>query len=170
MVIIVRCVDCGVTGTQSWGGPIRRYYDKDDLRNNRCPECEDRWEKKMWDMSKRKRIMRQCRACRKDDFLPTKEWSSDIQGWAYSLCVDKERKIASIEEEVKRLKAKVAAEERDIRRTLKPLRKVWLEVGIEKLDNHEGVMVKALLDSGATGIFVDKKFVEEHGFRLEKLD
>jgi len=84
--------------------------------------------------------------------------------------VDRERKIANIEREIKRLKAKVAAGERDVRRTLKPLREVWLEVGIEKLDNHEGVMVKALLDSGAMGIFVDKKFVEEHGFRLEKLD
>ena len=45
-----------------------------------------------------------------------------------------------------------------------------MEVGIEKLDNHEGVMVKALLDSGAMGIFVDKKFMEEHSFKLEKLD
>jgi len=84
--------------------------------------------------------------------------------------VERERKIASIEEELKRLKAKVAAGERDVRRTLKPLKEVWLEVGIEKLDNHEGVTVKALLDSGAMGIFVDKKFIEEHGFRLEKLD
>ena len=92
--------------------------------------------------------------------MPTKEWSLDVQGWACSLCVEKERKIASIKEELKRLKAKVAAGERDIRRMLKPLREVWLEVGIEKLDNHEGVTVKALLDSGATGIFVDKKFVE----------
>jgi len=124
----------------------------------------------MWDVSRGKRMMRQCQACRKNDSLPTKEWSSDVQGWACSLCVDRERKIASIEKEVKRLKAKVAAEERDVRRTLKPLREVWLEVGIEKLDNHKGVMVKALLDSGATGIFVDKKFVEEHSFRLEKLD
>ena len=72
--------------------------------------------------------------------------------------MDRERKIASIEEELKGLKAKVAAGERDVRRTLKPLREVWLEVGIEKLDNHEGVTVKVLLDSGATGIFVDKKF------------
>ena len=86
------------------------------------------------------------------------------------MCVDKEKKIASIEEELKMLKAKVVAEERDVRRTLKPLREVWLEVGIEKLDNHEGVTVKAMLDSGVTGIFVDKKFVEEHSFRLEKLD
>jgi len=54
------------------------------------------------------------------------------------------------------LKAKAAAGEKDVRRTLKPLREVWLEVGIEKLDNHKGVIVKALLDSGAMGIFVDK--------------
>ena len=45
-----------------------------------------------------------------------------------------------------------------------------MEVRIEKLDNHEEVTVKTLLDSGAMGIFVDKKFMEEHGFRLEKLD
>jgi len=77
--------------------------------------------------------------------------------------VDRERKIASFEKELKMLKAKVAAGERDVRRTLKPLREVWLEVGIEKLDNHEGVTVKTLLDSGTTGIFIDKKSVEEHG-------
>jgi len=99
-----------------------------------------------------------------------KEWSPDVQGWACSLCVERKRKIASIEEELKRLRAKVAVGERDVRRTLKPLREIWLEVRIEKLDNHEGVTVKALLDSGATGIFVDKKFMKEHGFRLEKLD
>jgi len=79
------------------------------------------------------------------------------------MCVEREEKIANIERELKRLKAKVVAGKRDVRRMLKPLREVWLEVGIEKLDNHEGVMVKALLDSGATGIFVDKKFIEEHG-------
>jgi len=84
--------------------------------------------------------------------------------------VNRERKIASIEEELEVLKAKVAVEERDIRRTLKPLREVWLEIGVERLDNHEGVTVRALLDSGATGIFVDRKFVKEHSFRLEKLD
>jgi len=96
----------------------------------------------MWDISKRKRITRQCRACRKDNSLPTKEWSSDVQGWACILCIEREEKIANIEKELKKLKAKVAAGERDVRRTLKPLREVWLEIGIEKLDNHEGVTVK----------------------------
>ena len=84
--------------------------------------------------------------------------------------MEKEEKIISIERELKRLKVKVAAEKRDMRRTLKPLREVWLEVKIEKLDNHKGVTVKVLLDSGVTGIFVDKKFMEKHGFKLEKLD
>ena len=170
VVTMVRCVDCGVSGTRAWRGPTWRYYDKDDLRNNRCLECEERWEKGMWDVSRGKRMTRQCRACRKDDSLPTNEWSPDVQGWACNLCVEREEKIASIEREIEKLKAKVAAGGRDVRRTLKPLREVWLEVGIEKLDNHEGVMVKALLDSGATGMFVDKKFVKEHGFRVKKLD
>ena len=58
VVMIMRCVDCGVTGIRSWERPTRRYYDKDDLRNNRCPEYEDRWEKKMWDVSRGKRITR----------------------------------------------------------------------------------------------------------------
>jgi len=124
----------------------------------------------MWDVSRGKRMTRQYQACRKDDSFPTKEWSLSIQGWAYNLCMEREEKIANIERELERLRVRVAAKERDVRRTLKPLQEVWLEVGIEKLDNHEGVIVKALLDSGATGIFVDKKFVEEYGFKLEKLD
>ena len=32
------------------------------------------------------------------------------------------------------------------------------------------VIVKTLLDSGATGMFVDKKFVEKHRFQLSKLE
>jgi len=45
-----------------------------------------------------------------------------------------------------------------------------MQVGLEKVDSHEGVSVKALLDSGAIGMFADKKFVERNGFRLEKLE
>jgi len=42
-------------------------------------------------------------------------------------------------------------------------------VGLEKLENHEGVAVKALLDSGATGLFMDTTFAKEKGFRMEKM-
>jgi len=58
---------------------------------------------------------------------------------------------------------------RDIRYTLQPLREVWLKVGLEKLESHEGVAVKALLDSGATGLFMDTTFAKEKGFKIEKL-
>ena len=60
--------------------------------------------------------------------------------------------------------------EREVRRTLKPLREVWLNVGLEKVDTHEGVSVKALLDSGATGLFMSKRLAEKQGFKLEKLN
>jgi len=44
---------------------------------------------------------------------------------------------------------------RDIQRTLQPLQEVWMKVGLKNLENHEGVAVKALLDSKATGLFMD---------------
>ena len=50
------------------------------------------------------------------------------------------------------------------------LREVWLNIGIEKLDTHESVMLKALLDSRATGMFMDKRTAAKHGFRLQKLE
>ena len=58
---------------------------------------------------------------------------------------------------------------RDIWRTLWLLRKVWLKVGLEKLESLEGVAVKALLDSGVTGLFMNTTFAKEKGFKIEKL-
>ena len=50
------------------------------------------------------------------------------------------------------------------------LREVWLNIGMEKIDMHEGVMIKALLDSGATGMFMDRQTAAKHGFKLQKLE
>ena len=44
-----------------------------------------------------------------------------------------------------------------------------MKVGLEKLENHEGVAVKALLDSRATGLFMNTTFAKEKGFKMEKL-
>jgi len=71
---------------------------------------------------------------------------------------------------IKELKKKIKGEERVVRCTMRPLREVWMKIGVEKIDTHEGITVKALLDSGATGMFVDKKFAKRHGFRLDKLE
>jgi len=50
------------------------------------------------------------------------------------------------------------------------LREVWLNIGVEKIDMYEGVMIKALLDSSATGMFMDKQTAAKHGFKLQKLE
>jgi len=39
-------------------------------------------------------------------------------------------------------------------------------IGMEKVNTHEGVTVKVLLDSGATGMFTDRKFIKKHRFSL----
>jgi len=79
-------------------------------------------------------------------------------------------KEQELRKKIKELKEERKGEERVVRCTMQPLREVWMKIGIKKIDTHEGVMVKALLDSGATGMFVDKKFAEKHGFKLDKLE
>jgi len=50
------------------------------------------------------------------------------------------------------------------------LREVWLNIGVEKIDTHKGMMVKALLDSGAMGMFMDRQTAARHEFKLQKLE
>jgi len=66
--------------------------------------------------------------------------------------------------------AREGGSQQEVRRTFKMLREVWLNIGVEKVDTHEGVIIKALLDSGATGIFIDRQTAARHGFKLQKLE
>ena len=59
---------------------------------------------------------------------------------------------------------------REVRQTFEPLREVWMNVGIEKIDTHKGRTVRALLDSGATGLFMSKGLAQKGGYKLIKLD
>jgi len=45
-----------------------------------------------------------------------------------------------------------------------------LNIGVEKIDMHEGIMIKALLDSGTTGMFMNRQMTARHGFKLQKLE
>ena len=42
-------------------------------------------------------------------------------------------------------------------------------MGLEKLENHEGIVVKVLLDSRVTDLFMDMTFAKEKGFRMKKM-
>jgi len=44
-----------------------------------------------------------------------------------------------------------------------------MKVGLEKLENRKRIVVKALLDSRVTGLFMDITFAKEKGFKMEKL-
>ena len=44
-----------------------------------------------------------------------------------------------------------------------------MKIGLEKLENYEGVVVKVLLNSSTTGLFIDTQFVKRKGFNLERL-
>ena len=52
----------------------------------------------------------------------------------------------------------------------KPLREVTIKIGLERLDIQEGIMVEALLDSGATGLVMSSEFAKKKGFKLKKLE
>jgi len=45
-----------------------------------------------------------------------------------------------------------------------------MTIGVEKLDMHKSITIKALLDSGVTEMFMDKRMAARHGFKLQKLD
>ena len=58
---------------------------------------------------------------------------------------------------------------RDVWHILQLLREVWMKVGLKKLESHEGITVKTLLNSRVTGLFMDIAFAKEKGFKMEKL-
>jgi len=66
--------------------------------------------------------------------------------------------------------AREGGSRKEVRRTFKMLREVWLNIGVEKIDIHEGVMIKVLLDSSTTGMFMDRQTAARHGFKLQKLE
>ena len=72
--------------------------------------------------------------------------------------------------ELKEQRDKAKGEERVVRHTMQSLRAVWMKIGLEKVDTHKGIMVNALLDSGATGLFMDKGFMEKNGLKMERLE
>jgi len=60
--------------------------------------------------------------------------------------------------------------ERSFVRTLCPKQELMISIGVHTIDTHRMVDVKALLDSGTTGMFIDKKFAEGNRITMRLLD
>ena len=50
------------------------------------------------------------------------------------------------------------------------LRKVMVKIGLERIDIQKGVMVEALLDSGATRLVMSSELARKQGFKLKKIE
>jgi len=50
------------------------------------------------------------------------------------------------------------------------LREVTVKIGLERIDTQEEVTVKALLDSGVTGLVISSEFARKQGFKLKKIE
>ena len=45
-----------------------------------------------------------------------------------------------------------------------------MKIRLERIDIQKGVMVEALLDSGAIGLVMSSEFARKQGFKLKKLE
>ena len=52
----------------------------------------------------------------------------------------------------------------------KLLREVIVKIGLKKIDIQKGVIVEALLDSGAMGLVMSSEFARKQGFKLKKIE
>jgi len=60
--------------------------------------------------------------------------------------------------------------ERSFVRTLRSKQELMISIRLCTMDTHHMVDMKVLLDSGATGMFIDKKFAEGNGITMRLLD
>ena len=89
------------------------------------------------------------------------------RGEGISKEVAKERK-----EILRKERAKKRVEERQIKveRKEKYLREVMVKIGLKQEEEKEGVVIEALLDSGATGLVMSEEFMRRYKFKRIKLE
>ena len=152
----VKCWGCGEVGHRLWTCPTKAV---------RPPKREVQQERKVM-----------CRAYKGENHVARNcnsywRWrEQELREEVKKLREQKEQELRKKVKEMKEQGEKAEREERVVRYTMQPLKAVWMKIGLEKVDTHEGVTVNVLLDSRATGLFIDKKFVEKNGFRMEKVE
>ena len=122
----------------SWGyGEVEHHLWTCPTKAARPPKGEVQQERKMV-----------CRACKGENHVARNcdtYWRWREQDLKEKVKKLREQRIEELTKRVKELKEKAKGEERVVRRTTRPLRAVWMKVGLEKVDTHEGVAVDAVM-------------------------
>jgi len=88
--------------------------------------------------------------------------------------VGKDRKEILRKERAKRgvevQKTEVEKKKKKGEKKEKLLREVMVKIGLKQEEEEEGIVVDALLDSGATGLVISEEFARKHRFRRTKLE
>ena len=66
-------------------------------------------------------------------------------------------------------KKKRLVEVRKTKREEKSLRKIIVNIRLKRIDIQKGITVKALLNSGVTGLVMSSEFAKKKGFKLKKI-
>ena len=195
VVTFVECKGCDYKGTKTEENRGQGFLEKAQLCNMWCGSCKEAWNWKEREAESERaeqvkystcggknavvgeKVERNekgevfCSPCRTSKKTLWWNWGGRLE-WTVPRAQKGRARITDPRRmaETVNQKAVQKGEVREVRRTFKPLKEMWMTVGIEKIDTHEGQTVKALLDSRATGMFMSKGLAQKGGYRLIKLD
>jgi len=194
VVTFVECCGCDYKGTKTQENQGQGFLSKRQLLHMWCEGCREakEWRERKAQSGRAKRVVCSackvrdavkeevernkkgeifCPPCRTEKKTPWWNWGEEVE-WTVPRAqkeragITDPRRVAGTVNQ----KAVQKVETREVRRTLKPLREVWMNVGIEKVDTHKGRTVRVLLDSGETGSFMSKELAQKGEYKLMKLD
>ena len=92
---IAGCVDCKVEGkweepNQGQGHPLKNFF-----KDNWCPECQESWEARQWEVSRGRVTKVQCRGCGKIDAIPGRLRMEEIRDMRCLQCEEKREERSS---------------------------------------------------------------------------
>jgi len=180
VVTLVECRGCDYKGTKTQENQGQGFLGKEQMCNMWCGRCKEAWNWRDREAECRRAERVKCAACggkdvvtegkvekneKKEVFCPPCRTEKKVPWWNWGEKVERsvpraQKKRAGITDLEKR--------QREVRRTLRGLREMWMQIGVEKIDTHEGISVKALLDSGATDLFMSQKYAERGELQIDK--
>jgi len=194
VVTFIECRGCDYKGTKTQENQGQGFLSKRQLLHMWCESCKEakEWREREAQSGRAERVV--CSACDVRDAvkegvernekgetfcLPCRtekktlwwNWGGEVE-WTVPRAQKRRAGITDPRRVVGTVNQKAVQKEeaREVRRTFKPLREVWMNVGIEKIDTHEGRIVRTLLDSEAMGLFMSKGSAQKGGYKLMKLD